>query len=93
MCRFKYLHLQPSSKFTATEREEFIHAVQSLAARNCHAEGEKPKRNYKRWNWNERYSLLVGIKLFGPTNVQELVKILENRSPNQVFIFQFNKTH
>mmetsp|Transcript_20035 Transcript_20035/g.28681 ORF Transcript_20035/g.28681 Transcript_20035/m.28681 type:complete len:439 (+) Transcript_20035:36-1352(+) len=87
MCRFEYLHLQPSSKFTATEREEFIHAVQSLAARNCHAEGEKQKRNYKRWNWNERYSLLIGIKLFGSNNVHELVKILENRSPNQIRTF------
>ena len=58
--------------------------MQILAARNCNALDDKPKRNYKRWSANETHSLLIGVILFGFQNVNELKKVLENRTDGQV---------
>eukprot|EP01035_Chromulina_nebulosa_P005563 gene5563-7552_t len=87
VCRINYRHIEPSSKFSATEREEFIHCVQILTARKSTAADDKPKRNYKRWNSNEMHSLSIGIILFGFQNITELKKVLENRTDGQIRSF------
>ncbi len=80
--------MEPSGKFTASEREEFIHATQLIAGRHTQfaiqeAQNGKGRRQYKNWSEHELYSLSVGWCFFR-TDMDELCKVLENRTESQV---------
>lgn len=89
MCRGTLKHIEPSGKYSATEREEFYNVTQVLAARPTKPDeegGGAKKRNYKVWAPFEKYTLLVGISLFG-TEMTKLSQILEDRNAEQVGCF------
>lgn len=87
-CRIELSHVEPSGKFTATEREEFFRATQMLAARheqhNQDVQNLKgPRRTYKNWTEHELYTLAVGWWFFKPSTA-DLRKAFDNRSESQV---------
>lgn len=88
MCRLQLKHVDPSSKFSFLEREEFLQATQVIASRNRlgggHDANSKGKRLYKIWNSYEKYSMLLAVAEYGSRNFQQIAGIMETRSENQV---------
>ncbi len=86
MCRGTLKHIEPSGKYSAIEREEFYNVTQLLSARPTPTNQDYPsqkRRSYKVWAPFEKYTLLVGISLFG-TETSKLCQILEDRNAEQV---------
>ncbi len=88
VCRLELQHVEPSSKFSALEREEFLNAAQVITSRHRQVSIDslhgKTKRSYKLWNSSEKYSLLLAVSLYGMKDFGVLMNIMENRSENQV---------
>ncbi len=83
------MHVDPSAKFSNSERDEFLRVAQVLCARHKqhtteNKEGAKPKRNYKRWSPNEIHNLLVAISICGTRDLQNLEMLVASRSASQV---------
>lgn len=88
ICRLEYQHVDPSSRFTQNEREEFIRAVKVLTSRHkqnsLNKQNGKAKRNYRRWHPHEKYTLLIAISQYGFRDTEKIAQVLENRTENQV---------
>lgn len=80
--------MEPSSKFSTVEREEFLHATQVITSRHRQVSIDclngKTKRSYKMWNSNEKYSLTLALGVYGVRDIRALMNVMENRSENQV---------
>lgn len=60
-CRCILGHVEPSAKLTSQEQEEFLQVARLLAAR---PKQKIERREYKRWDKHEKYSVLVGLSVF-----------------------------
>jgi hypothetical protein len=89
-CRIELCHVEPSGKFTATEREEFIRATQMLATRYEQHQRDSQdvkvpgrRKPYKTWSEHEMYTLSVSWLLLR-ASVSDMAEAFEGRTVSQV---------
>ena len=91
-CRGELEHVDPSCKYFRNELEEFISASELLAVHHhqhmLDTVNGKTKRQYRRWNPTEKYTLTVAISILGPRETFKIADIMEDRSENQVMFFK-----
>jgi hypothetical protein len=82
--------VEPSGKFTATEREEFIRATQMLATRYEQHQRDSldvkipgRRKPYKTWSEHEMYTLSVSWLLLR-ASVSDMAEAFEGRTVSQV---------
>lgn len=82
--------MEPSGKFTTTEREEFVHATQMLATRYEQHQrdvqdmkGTAGRRTYKNWSEHELYTLSVSWWLLRASTT-DMAEAFEGRTASQV---------
>ena len=88
-CRVVLGHTNPSYKFTASERNEFLAVVELLEERKRHLgqQSNAAKRNYKRWSPDEKHTILIVSVLYGLKHQSKVSEFLTNRNENQIRSF------
>ena len=101
VCRLVNKHVDPPHKLVniqsklgngGTEYDEYKRAVELLCANHKeHSLQEsklgRMKRNYKRWDTDEQYNLMLAINIFGMKDYHKIASVLSNRSENQIRTF------
>lgn len=86
-CRVDLGHVEPSGSFSSNEVQEFLKVAQLLDQRKKVAdEPVKPKRVYRVWTADERYTVLLGISRFGLKggNILKVLSLLPGRNEGQL---------
>ena len=96
-CRDELKHLEPSHKISEAEREGFLNVSKALffehdnimnkgTDRGTDKNKDKLRVPYQRWTPQERFTLLIGIGLYGPNKDKEknLAGILPGRTATTV---------
>ena len=79
-CRMDCDHIEVPSKFNSNEIEEFYKVAQLLQKRQKENEADsKPKKNYRRWSDDEKYTVFMGIKMYGKSQVDKILDLLVDR--------------
>ena len=90
-CRQVLMHVEPSSKLSHYERDEFLRVAQVMCARhkqhNIDVQAGKTRRNYKRWTPNDVHNLLIAVSICGTRDLSTLELLIGNRSYSQVMFF------
>ena len=88
-CRVELKHTNPSYKFTASERNEFLAVVELLEERRRQLgqQSNAVKRNYKRWSPDEKHTILIVSVLFGLKHQSKVSEFLVGRNENQIRSF------
>lgn len=80
--------MEPSGRYSVTERDEFYNCTQVLSARHEQLDQDaahvKKQRAYKVWSQTEKYTLVVGIRIFGTGDFSILLRLLPERGEGQV---------
>lgn len=91
-CRVELEHIYLNSKYSDTEKQEFLKATQVLEVRHRQRNQENStgriedghKRCYRRWTPYEKYTVCLAIYLCGHNNVKDIADILGDRTTSQV---------
>ena len=83
-------HVDPSYKFTTSERDEFLRVAHVLAIQDelVRLNNREKRRNYRRWSLHEIHSLLVAISILGYKDHDKLSKALTGRTPAMVSLIR-----
>ena len=74
-------HIDPSSTMTNVEKTELVHATQVVLARQKQLNGKaKEKRIYRRWTYEEIYTLEFAICLYG-YQYNKIAELFQDRAP------------
>lgn len=76
----KLKHIEPNHQLTNIEKTELIHATQVVLARQKQTTGgkTKEKRTYKRWDFEEIYTLELALAIYG-FNYSHIAEIFQDR--------------
>eukprot|EP01031_Cornospumella_fuschlensis_P028822 gene28822-34790_t len=83
-CRVTLHHSQEfNPRLGHHEQQETLRAAQILLARQ-RQQMKNDKRGYKKWNAHEKYTLCIGIQLYGRVSYDKLGSIIPGRSEKQI---------
>jgi hypothetical protein len=104
-CRIELDHIDPSSKYTQSELEEFFHATEVLTAQyrqNSIASlsqqpslqqpqhpSPQPKRKSRHWSDTELYSLLLAVSIIKSREPSKIAASFEGRTEKEVISKSF----
>ena len=90
-CRIDLDHIDPSSKFSQAELEEFYHATEVLTSRykqhsieSLSKHGARQKKSYKFWSDADRHSLLLAINVLKARDAGKIAELLGDRNEKAV---------
>lgn len=83
-CRVTLQHSQElNPRLGHHEQQEALRAAQVLLARQ-RQQISQDKRGYKKWSTHEKYTLCIGIKLYGQLSYEKLRLLIPGRSEKQI---------
>jgi hypothetical protein len=88
-CRIELKHIDPSWKYSSTEREEFLRSTKFIAARHrqfksLSSSDAREKKHRRKWSTRDFHSLLLGISIYGKNDYYMLSAALGDRNPDMV---------